>query len=458
MAGDERAGILGQEVNRSLGGELLADHGGPGDHGALARPETIQPRRQQRRDRRWDRELGLVATSFCEHGDELLDEEGVSIGGLEHADPCGLGETSSEVGDQRLAVRVRKALEQERARVRLSAAPAGSLLEELGTGDANQEDRRTPHPLRQVLDQVEEGGLGPVHVLEEDDEGPLPGERFEQASGGPEDFLAIARRLRDADRLLEAVGERPRLVSIGEELSGRAGGRELADYFAQRPEGDALPVRHAAANENGGLFGGERGELLREPRFPDPRRPEDREQVQRALASRVLERLPELGKLGLAADERRLQRSNGGPFAREVTKPPGGARFGLDRLGPGASANEPLGLLAEEDLPGGCGVHELSRRGHRFADDRHHAGAGTARQDLAGRDSDAGRCAGVDRVRESGRPGSRAPQTRPGTRRPRGPAEPRRRRSPSCRGCSRSFRRSAPRSARGLRGSVRPRC
>ena len=82
VAGNERPGVLRQQVNRGLGGELLADHGGPGDHSALARPETIQPRRQQRRDRRGDRELGLEATPFCEHGDELLDEKRVPIGGL----------------------------------------------------------------------------------------------------------------------------------------------------------------------------------------------------------------------------------------------------------------------------------------------------------------------------------------------------------------------------------------
>ena len=207
MPGNKPPSILGQEVDAGLGGELLADYGGPGDHGALAGPEPVQSRRQQRRDRRRDRELGFAATAFREHGDELFDEKGVSIGALEHPVRCGLGETSSEVCDQRLAFWVRKALEHDRARVRRYAAPARALLEELETGDAHKEDRHTPNPLRHVLDQVEEGGLGPVHVLEEDHEWLLPGERFEEASGGPEDFLAIARRLRDADGLLEAVGE-----------------------------------------------------------------------------------------------------------------------------------------------------------------------------------------------------------------------------------------------------------
>ena len=222
-----------------------------------------------------------------------------------------------------------------RARVRLSAAPAGSLLEQLGTGDADEEDRRTPHPLRQVLDQVEEGGLGPVDVLEEDDEGPLPGERLEQAPGGPEDLLAIARRLRDADRLLEAVGERPRLVSRrrGAAPFGPAAVSWLtisrsdqkvmpSPYGTQRP---TRTVASSAASEASSCASLD---------FPIPAVPRIVSRCSVRSRSRAFERLPELGELGLAADERRLQRSDRRPFAREVAKPPGGARLGLDPARP----------------------------------------------------------------------------------------------------------------------------
>ena len=196
MAGNEPAGILGQQLNRRLDGELLADHGGAGNHGAHAGSEAIEARRQQRRDRRGDRELGLVTTPFGEHGDELFDEERVSIGDLEYPQPCGPGETSSEVGDQRLAVWVRKALEHERARVRPFVAPARSLLEELRTGDANNEDRRARHPLGQVLDEVEKGGLGPVHILEEDDERPIPRQMPRRGFGSPRRFPHDRRQSR----------------------------------------------------------------------------------------------------------------------------------------------------------------------------------------------------------------------------------------------------------------------
>ena len=60
-----------------------------------------------------------------------------------------------------------------------------------------------------------------------------------------------------------------------------------------------LAVGHAPADENGGLLGGERSELLREPRLADPGRPEDREHVQRAVATHLLERVSKLVNLGL---------------------------------------------------------------------------------------------------------------------------------------------------------------
>ena len=36
--------------------------------------------------------------------------------------------------------------------------------------------------------QVEEGRLGPVQVLEDDQQGPVPRECFQEAPGGPEDL------------------------------------------------------------------------------------------------------------------------------------------------------------------------------------------------------------------------------------------------------------------------------
>ena len=66
-------------------------------------------------------------------------------------------------------------LEQDRRRVQLAAAPAGSQLEQLGPGDAEEEDRRVARPVGDVLDQVEEDRLRPLDVVEHEDLWPLRG-------------------------------------------------------------------------------------------------------------------------------------------------------------------------------------------------------------------------------------------------------------------------------------------
>ena len=141
--GAERARVLGQEVERGLAENSLPT--------MAAREITARspgPSRSRRADssacdRRRNRELCLGAIALRRTCDELLDEEWVSLGGLEHACLVAAARPSSEVADQRLALRVGKALEHQGARVRPSAAPAGSLLEQLGTGDADEEDRDT---------------------------------------------------------------------------------------------------------------------------------------------------------------------------------------------------------------------------------------------------------------------------------------------------------------------------
>ena len=65
----------------------------------------------------------------------------------------------------------------------------GADLEQLGPSDAEQQHRGIPGPVRQVLDQVEEGRLGPMDVVEHDDERTFAREMLEQLADGPERVL-----------------------------------------------------------------------------------------------------------------------------------------------------------------------------------------------------------------------------------------------------------------------------
>ena len=75
-------------------------------------------------------------------------------------------------------------LEQERRRVQLAAAPAGSDVEQLGARDAEEEDRRVAREVGDVLDEVDEDRLGPLQVVDDDDLRPLRGACLEQPPEG----------------------------------------------------------------------------------------------------------------------------------------------------------------------------------------------------------------------------------------------------------------------------------
>ena len=137
------------------------------DHVALAGPEPVEARLQKRLDRRWHRDLAVVAV-LAQGSEHFLDEERVSVCGGQNAAPYVVGELrpAREPRDQQLAIVTGQSLEEDRRRVQLAASPVGSQLEELGPRDAEQQDRRVSRPVGEMLDQVEEDRLGPLDVVQ----------------------------------------------------------------------------------------------------------------------------------------------------------------------------------------------------------------------------------------------------------------------------------------------------
>ena len=78
--------------------------------------------------------------------------------------------------------RRRHRLEHQRRRRR--PGPVRPALEELGAGEAEEDDRGVGEAARQVLDEVEEGRLGPVHVVEDGDERPVDRKVLEDLADG----------------------------------------------------------------------------------------------------------------------------------------------------------------------------------------------------------------------------------------------------------------------------------
>ena len=122
----------------------------------------------------------------------------------------------------------RQRAEHERRRVELAAAPAGALLDEIQPGNTEQEHRDVVEPLDEVVDQVEEGRLRPVQILENDDERPGRGQVFQHPSRSGEELIGS-----------RSSGDQAR------HLRGRLALSGLANDFGQGPIGHPLAERRA---------------------------------------------------------------------------------------------------------------------------------------------------------------------------------------------------------------------
>ena len=218
-------------------------------------------------------------------GDQLLDEERVPAGSRRDPLACRRVDllVCEQASDQLVALVGPQRFEQERGRVELPAAPAGTHVEELGPRHTQQEDRRAAGEVRDVLDQVEEGGLGPLEVVDHDDLGAFGGTCLEQP---PERDPRLLGRRRD-----DGFGR-------------HSGGAEQLD---ERPVRDPLAVVEAPPAEDVARAADPREEVGDEAGLADTRGPEQGEEPARALGDRVLEVAPETFALALAADQRRVE-------------------------------------------------------------------------------------------------------------------------------------------------------
>ena len=104
------------------------------------------------------------------------------------------------------ASRSRRAARASRARkLRRAGAPVGPPLEQLRPGEREDQDRDAAAPLEQVVDEVEQARVGPVQVLEDEDDGARRGDPLEERPPRREELLAPARRRRLARRAAPAA-------------------------------------------------------------------------------------------------------------------------------------------------------------------------------------------------------------------------------------------------------------
>ena len=212
---------------------------------------------------------------FVRVRDELLDEKRVSARDLDDAAAHLPRQVEFEGVDERSRLRLGKALEGDRAPLE-----ARSALHELGPCESQQKDRRSTRSICEVLDQVEEGRLGPVGVFEHDDERPAPSPGFEQLTHRREPLLHRGVAVVRPDQLLDAPSDQLRLLPVREHVARIA---ELAHHVCKWKPGDALAVRGALTDDDRCSAAEGADELPHDSRLADSRLADDGDQHGTAL-------------------------------------------------------------------------------------------------------------------------------------------------------------------------------
>src|SRR2546428_12755669 len=111
----------------------------------------------------------------------------------------------------------------QRREIAVAGAPVRPLVEELGTREDQDEERARPRPLEQVLDEVEEARIGPLHVLEHEDGWICVREPLEEEAPGREQVVALVRRLllSDSEQAREKRLYEASLIVVEEVLAER---------------------------------------------------------------------------------------------------------------------------------------------------------------------------------------------------------------------------------------------
>ncbi len=140
-------------------------------------------------------------------------------------------------------------------------APRRPPLEQLRARERHHVDRMIARPLEEVLDEIEQARVGPLHVLERQEDGIGVGEALEEESPGAEKLLLLAclvllqsEQVREsgldeaAVLLVEVLGERrAQLLERRRRLFVFGDAAPHPDHVRERPVGHALAVGETAA-------------------------------------------------------------------------------------------------------------------------------------------------------------------------------------------------------------------
>ncbi len=227
--------------------------------------------------------------------------------------------------DQVRSLGVREQLEGQQAGA-ATCAPPGPAVEELGARGCDHDQWKVPQPLSERCDKVEEAVVGPVEVVEDQENGLHTGELLQKTPPRCEPLgssiigLLVSRHAEERDEM----SSHPVRVGGGLDRKGRDHAGELGlghrsrigfehsclclDHLAKRPEAHVLAVGERSAAEPGDrsedAVVNDPMQLADETGLADPGDADHRHEAWLPLAQCCADRIAQGAELLLPADER----------------------------------------------------------------------------------------------------------------------------------------------------------
>jgi hypothetical protein len=304
--------------------ELAADDGGRGERvpAGIAEPGEAPPgdlahavghAGLEQRDG-----AAEVPVGIGEMAHDLLDEEGVAVGlAVQLLDERRRPRTAAERAHERAGLGGVEACDVEPVERPLAAQAGEQRLERLaalvGPGGGEEERGLGGGRAHEVGDELERRLVGPVQVVEDDEQRRRAGDLGEQRRDGVEEAEPLGAELPHVQRARGAVRRRAELRQHDAQLTGaraepagergeRGAARPAAQHLHDRLIGRDPLLVEAPVEDDRAVAVRVVGELGGEPRLSDARVPGEHDEpagAARAAAPRVVE----ARRLGRAADE-----------------------------------------------------------------------------------------------------------------------------------------------------------
>ena len=189
-----------------------------------------------------------------------------------------------EVLDQQVRVRAREGTDGEDGGVGSPSAPPRPSLEDLHPRRADDKQRCVTQPVSDRLEQVEQGGLGPMDVLDDQDDRSLGRHPLEEPADRPRRFTLRERRVGDPEDLRQGVDDALPVLGLRQARDKFATHRrgivaiedpgDVPHDLRDRPVRDGVAVGEAPPDQDEGRAATRRANSSTRRVFPMPASPD----------------------------------------------------------------------------------------------------------------------------------------------------------------------------------------